>query len=526
MPSTDILEDIFARYQSLQRYVGWTAEDAERVRAAGDMVRPSFDALIDDFYNAIRGEPQTARLITGGEEQIERLKQTLIHWVDELFSGVYDAAYVARRYRVGRRHVEIGLRQIYADAAMARLRAGLLETLQLRWPGDIADMPPTARSLNRLIDLELALIEDAYTTERLVEQRHEVRKQSEATFRNLVEAARCVIVILRPDYTLAYFSPFAEQLTGYSAQEVLGQEYFPLFLDEANLAEVRQAFAGVLAGGVPAIGYEHPIVCRNRATRAILWNAQRLEDYEGEPAILAVGHDITDLKGAQEKVLQSERLAAIGQTVTGLAHESRNAFQRSQACLEMLAVELEGQDSELELVHRIQRALDHLHHLYEEVRDYAAPIKLDRQSCNLAHVWRDAWTHLEVLRREKSVKLCDDSDVLDLTCEVDWFRLGQVFRNVLENALSASPAWGAITIKCRETRGNGRSYVEISVRDNGPGFPPAVRERAFDAFFTTKPKGTGLGMAIAKRIVEAHGGRIEVVDSSPGAEIAITLPRS
>jgi PAS domain S-box-containing protein len=333
-------------------------------------------------------------------------------------------------------------------------------------------------------------------------------------------------VILRSDFTLAYFSPFAEQLTGYSAEEVLGQEYLPLLLDEKIRASVSEAIAGVLSGGTPAVGYEHPIQCRSHRTRDILWNAQRLDNYEGAPAILAVGHDITDLKRAQEKVLQSERLAAIGQTVTGLAHESRNAFQRSQACLEMLAVELEGRESELELVHRIQRALDHLHHLYEEVRDYASPIKLDRQPCNLSHVWRDAWSHLEVLRREKSVNFFEDTGTFELTAEVDWFKMGQVFRNLLENALSACPEGGIISIKCRETQRKGRTCLEVTVRDNGPGFPTSVREHAFDAFFTTKAKGTGLGMAIAKRIVEAHGGRIEIVDSSPGAEIAITLPRS
>src|SRR5690606_10606625 len=135
-----------------------------------------------------------------------------------------------------------------------------------------------------------------------VQQRQEVRKQSEATFRNLVEAARCVIVILRADLTLAYFSPFAEQLTGYSVQEVLGQKYLPLFLDEKIRPSVGDAIAGVISGVTPAVAYEHPIQCRNHSLRDILWKAQRLDDYEGAPAILAVGHDITDLKRAQEKL--------------------------------------------------------------------------------------------------------------------------------------------------------------------------------------------------------------------------------
>jgi hypothetical protein len=415
---------------------------------------------------------------------------------------------------------------VYADAAMARLRAGLHEALERSWNRDFRDLPAVTRSVNRLLDLEVALIEDAYTSERLVEQRQAVKRQSEVTFRNLVEAARCVIVILRADRSVAYFGPFAEQLTGYRITEVLGRDYFSLFLTAHDQDGVGKEFQRILDGGSPTIGYENQLVCRDGQRRSILWNAQRLDDYEGQPAVLAVGHDISDLKRAQEQVLQSERLAAIGQTVAGLAHESRNAFQRSQACLEMLALELEGRPSELELVERIQRALDHLHHLYEEVRDYAAPIMLDRQPCNLAHLWRDAWSHLELMRQQKSVELHDETSPPVLTCVADPFQIGQVFRNVLENAISACPEAGRITIIGRETMCEGQPGIEVLVRDNGPGIPPSVKDRVFDPFFTTKTKGTGLGMAIAKRIVEAHGGQIAIGDRSPGAEIAITLPRS
>jgi signal transduction histidine kinase len=229
---------------------------------------------------------------------------------------------------------------------------------------------------------------------------------------------------------------------------------------------------------------------------------------------------------AEERALQAERLAAIGQTVTGLAHESRNAFQRSQACLELLALELDGKPEQLELVQRIQRALDHLHRLYEEVRDYAAPIRLERQSCDLAHLWRDAWSHLELARKDKPIQLIEKIASSDLSLSVDWFGMGQVFRNILENAISATPSGGEIVITTLPAKFEGKPALEISIRDTGPGLAPDSRERVFDAFFTTKAKGTGLGMAIAKRIVEAHGGKIVVGDSPGGAEFIITLPRN
>ena len=155
----------FERYQELQRYVGWTAEDAERVRQIGPLVAVQFAQLVDDFYDEIKRHPDAVKVITGGEQQIARLKKTLIRWLEELVSGHYDRAYVERRWAVGLRHVEIGLNQVYTNAALSRLRKGLLETVQKNWQGSTADLLAARASVNTLLDLDLAIIEDAYQTE-------------------------------------------------------------------------------------------------------------------------------------------------------------------------------------------------------------------------------------------------------------------------------------------------------------------------------------------------------------------------
>lgn len=247
----------------------------------------------------------------------------------------------------------------------------------------------------------------------------------------------------------------------------------------------------------------------------------------GEEEVVAIVRDVTEHKRAERRLLQTERLAAIGQMVAGLAHESRNAFQRSQASLEMLAMEVEDMPEALELVERIQRAQDHLHHLYEEVRSYAAPIQLVREKCDLQQIWRATWAHLEVVRREKKIQIRQQSEPVDLTCAADPHALEQLFRNILENAIVACSDPGEILVSFRETRIDRRPAIEVAVRDNGPGIEPDVRAQVFEPFFTTKTKGTGLGMAIAKRIVEAHGGYIFIADDvASGAEIRFGLPRS
>ncbi len=362
---------------------------------------------------------------------------------------------------------------------------------------------------------------------RIAERRRLARakERSEAVFRHLVEAAECLVVIVRADHSIVYFSPFTERLTGHSADEVRGSDYLSLLLPESDRRAMARELASVVEGR-PTHGFESRIICRDGGHRWLVWNARYLADYEDGPAILLVGNDFTFLKEAQDRALQSERLAAIGQMVTGLAHESRNALARSQACLEMLALTVQDRPNALALIERLQTAQDHLTHLYEDVRGYASPIKLEKSAHNLAAIWREAWAHLETARKGKESALHEEVEEIDLRCKVDPFRLGQVFRNIFDNAISACSPPIVIVINAAPVMMGSRAGLRIKVRDNGPGIRLEQRQKVFDPFYTTKAKGTGLGMAIARRIVEAHDGQIELGDAvEPGAVFLITLPR-
>jgi signal transduction histidine kinase len=156
---------LYERYRELQRYIGWTEDDGHRVRELTPIVSQHFTPLIDDFYVAIQKNLTTAKVITGGEQQIQRLKGTLVKWLEELFAGTYDQEYVLRRWKVGLKHVEIGLEQIYTNAALSRLRNQLLARLPRERFRDDEQMFLCRASLNKLLDLDLAIIEEAYRTE-------------------------------------------------------------------------------------------------------------------------------------------------------------------------------------------------------------------------------------------------------------------------------------------------------------------------------------------------------------------------
>ena len=168
-------ESLYKRYQELQRYVGWTPEDARRVNGLAALLDPFLPAMVDDFYAEIDRHPEARKVITGGAGQIVRLKGTLLRWLRELLHGPYDQDYVVRRWQVGWRHVEIGLDQVYTNVALSRVRRGLLHAMDKIAAGAGAEALEVRNSLNTLLDLDLAIIEDAYQAEYTARQQRSER---------------------------------------------------------------------------------------------------------------------------------------------------------------------------------------------------------------------------------------------------------------------------------------------------------------------------------------------------------------
>lgn len=479
------------------------------------------------------------------------------------------------------------------------------------------------------------------------------KQRSEAAFRHLIESAGSVITITRPDHELVYLNPFAEQLFGTLHEPVTDQAGLIAFLDEADRDRTTDAFQSVFEGE-ELHDFEICVRSQDGSRRWLLCNARRLEDYDGAPAVLSIGHDVTarreaeqglyllnaaivnleegvlltqaddnwfasrivyanaalgrmmnhephdligltprifessrtdsflvrqidealatgrsftgesiarrkdgrefpielhlspvfDPKGrrthtvatirdiserraSEERLLQSERLAAIGKAMTGLAHESRNALQRAQASLDMLAIDLEGNEQATKFIKRIQVAQADLHRLYEDVREYARPIRIEPHPHRIDELLQQAWDELIIKRTNRETSLTEVVETENLTCSVEAFAIRQVFHNLLDNSLAACEKSVHIIATWSDASWRGKSALRVSLRDNGPGINSDQRTRMFDEFFTTKTHGTGLGLAISRRIIEGHGGSIEAgPNEPPGLEVIITLPRT
>jgi len=219
-----------------------------------------------------------------------------------------------------------------------------------------------------------------------------------------------------------------------------------------------------------------------------------------------------NLQQAEEAVRRSDRLAALGQLAAGLAHELRNPLGTIRASAEMLNRSVASENEVArEVAGFIAEEVDRTNSLVTRFLDFVRPLELRPAPADLAQVLDRsvAMVEREAAAREVTVYKNYSPDIPPFPLDAELME--RVFYNLLANAAQATAPGGAVTVKTRPVDGN----AEISVIDRGSGIDPKLIDTIFNPFFTTKPDGVGLGLAICSKIVDQHGGKI-AVESQPG----------
>ena len=346
----------------------------------------------------------------------------------------------------------------------------------------------------------------------LYQVRQELR-ESESRIRFLVENLPAGAIFV--DHNELFINRAVEQLTGYTSDEISTVRDWFRVLCADRFQECLQKYRQMQAADFKDVCVL-PIVRKDGVRRELNIAAHRYDHHE-----VWLVTDVTELQDAERRLVQSERLAAIGQMVTGLAHESRNALQRARGCLDLLELDLEGQPEQLNLIHRIRRALGDLQRNYEEVKQYAAPITLEKSTVDLAEVIQSSFDDLSAEFDSNRASLSIRREGYR-SVRGDAHRMRHLFRNILENAIAASDAPARIEATLLTNFVDGTPMLQCEIKDLGEGMERETLTRVFEPFYTTKHAGTGLGMAICKRIIDAHEGTIHA-RSVPGEGTTITI---
>ncbi|OYW16800.1 MAG: hypothetical protein B7Z55_13820, partial [Planctomycetales bacterium 12-60-4] len=328
------------------------------------------------------------------------------------------------------------------------------------------------RPMVRRVGADMRAMSDLNATlEERVAARTKELSDSEALYRSLV--AHLPMCLLRKDREgrFTFVSDRFCQLVGRVRHEILGQfdgNLFPEPLAAKYVSDDRR----VIESESPFHDVEQHSAADGKTLYVEVLKTV-LRDGQGDViGTQTMFWDVTDRKEAEARALQAERLAAIGQMVTGVAHESRNALQQMQACTKLLEWEVNGQSAAVSgLIADLYKEQDRLRRLFDDLRGYAAPHKLQLRKCRLNDVCHDAWESLANVRQGRDVTIHEISDGNDVASVVDPFQMEQVFRNLFENAIHACSDPVRIAVRYGSTGQNGHSALQIAVSDNGPGLP-------------------------------------------------------
>ena len=345
--------------------------------------------------------------------------------------------------------------------------------------------------------------------------------RSEARYRNLVESASDAIVTLDANGRFTTVNHAAEIISGYRREELVGQWFAPMLSDD-ELPKALGHFQKALAGETGL--FETQFYRKDGEARTI---SVTYSTPQRDEEVLCLIRDVTDQKMLQEQLIQSEKMSAIGQLVSGVAHELNNPLAGISAFAQLLLAEKRFPPDQRTAAETIYSEARRASRIVQNLLTFARQHKAEKGPAAMNQVLDDTLELRGYELRVRGIDVRREYDEALPDTMGDAHQLQQVFLNLITNAEQAMErAEGRhhrLTVRTRRTG----DAIRIEVEDTGSGVPVNLLERIFNPFFTTKPTGhgTGLGLSISLGIVREHEGRIWAENAPQGgARFVVELP--
>ncbi len=370
------------------------------------------------------------------------------------------------------------------------------------------------------------------------------RTQAEAALRAerdhseaIIEGNPAIICGIDPQGRTTYINPAGERITGYRAEEIVGENWWQLFFSGDNELHSKLWMEELKKGEIR--DHEMVLTARSGQKRIISWNSICFRNDDGEVIeIIGFGNDITRRKQLEEQLRQSQKMEAVGRLAGGVAHDFNNLLTVISGYSDLILEDLDSDNAIHSDVEEILKASDRAAALTRQLLAFSRRQVLKPKLINLGSVVADSERMLRRL-------IGEDIDLVTLldsgigAVRADPGQIEQVILNLAVNARDAMPQGGCITIATRNVdlddafvarhpHAQTGPHVLLAFGDTGVGMDEETRSRVFEPFFTTKEpgKGTGLGLSTVYGIVKQSGGVIWVESGAEGGtQFNICLPR-
>ncbi len=349
----------------------------------------------------------------------------------------------------------------------------------------------------------------------------EALARSESRYRNLFESASDAIVTFDANGRFTTVNHAAESISGYRREELVGQWFAPMITD-VDLPRTLAHFQMALGGETGLFETRFYRKDGEQRTIQVTYSSPQKDE-----EVLCLIRDVTDQKMLQEQLIQSEKMSAIGQLVSGVAHELNNPLAGIAAFAQLLLAEKRTSPEQRQSVETIYAESRRASRIVQNLLTFARQHEAEKGPTSIHQVLNDTLELRMYELRVRDITVHRDYDTSIPETMADAHQLQQVLLNILTNAEHAMEQVRRPThLLTVRTRALGDT-IRIEVEDTGPGIPAHLLERIFNPFFTTKPtgRGTGLGLSISLGIVREHEGRIWA-ENAPGggARFVIVLP--
>lgn len=330
----------------------------------------------------------------------------------------------------------------------------------------------------------------------------------------IIENAADGVIAIDRQGDVTTMNPAAEVITGYQRHELVGQPYSMLFDNTQFYSPVLDT----LEHGTEHVALEISFPGRDR-TIEISVTTSRIHNTHGEMiGALVIFSDLTARKETQRRMAQAERLATLGELMAGVAHEVRNPLTAIRGYVQILRQQTTDPIHQ-EYLSVVLKEIDSINKVIQQLLDFSRPRHSQWQQVSLNALVEETLVLVQTAGVQARVDFISELDNELSPIIADRELLKQVLLNILINAVQAISARGKIRIR---TWQYSDSQQAISIEDNGCGIDLSLQKKIFDPFFTTKASGTGLGLALSQRIINAHQGDIRVA-SLPGYGATFTL---